>query len=58
MDTDEDMRLQREELRRAEKQERLLRLRDRDNALVAQVLRGMIAAEVGQISHSDSTGII
>ena len=43
------MRLQHEELRRAEKQERLLRIRDRDNALVAQVLRGIIAAEVGRI---------
>ena len=58
MDTDEDMRLQREELRRAEKQERLLRMRDRDNALVSQVLRGIIAAEVVRIFHSDFTGLI
>ena len=42
------MRLQHEELPRAVKQERLLRSRDRDNALVAQVLRGIIAAEVGR----------
>ena len=43
------MRLQQEELRRAEKQEELLRLRDRDNALLgAQLLRRIIAAEVGQ----------
>ena len=46
MDTDEDMRHRREELQRAEKQERLLRMRDRDNAIVAEVLRGIIMHKV------------
>ena len=44
------MRHQREELRRVEKQERLLRMRDRDNALVAGVLRGiMIKVELAVV---------
>ena len=47
VDTDEDMKQQREELRKAEKQEKLLMLRDRDNAVAAEVLRAILNVDAG-----------
>lgn len=58
VDTDEDMRHRREELQRAEKQERLLRMRDRDNAIVAEVLRGIIMHKQPNADAMDADAVI